>query len=131
MSNHRDPAKGSAEDRELRRRLDEISQRRVQREREWDALLAERDRQLHQTSVAAELEAKIKSLQEQMSATLAELDEGPDEPPAQPPLPGQRQLGPEAEVFQSPEEAAAAAGPWSPEFQAWRKVHIPSSRGLF
>jgi hypothetical protein len=117
----------SAEDRELRKRLDEISQRRVQREREWDALLAERDRQIHQTSVAAELEAKIKGLQEQMADTLAELDE--QEPPAAPEPSGQKSLGPEG-IFQSPEEAAVAAGPWSPEFAAWRRQHIPSSRGL-
>jgi predicted secreted Zn-dependent protease len=56
-----DPRPHSAEDRELRKRLDEISQRRAQREREWDALLAARDRQIHQTGMAAELEAKIKA----------------------------------------------------------------------
>jgi outer membrane protein TolC len=84
----------------------------------------------------SELEATIKDYQEQLAAAqaeLAELDKEPDEPPARPPLPpplpGQRQGGPEG-IFTSPEEAIAAAGPWSPEFQAWRKAHIPTSRGI-
>ena len=120
----------AAEERRLRADLAAITRRRERHYARLEAMLAERDRQLNQTSVAAELEAKIKSLQEQMAATLAELKEA-EESPAQPPLPGQRQLGQEAEVFPSAEEAAAAAGPWSAEFQAWRKAHIPSSRGLF
>jgi hypothetical protein len=119
----------AAEERRLRADLAALTRRREQHYARLDRMLVERDQQLSQTSVAAELEAKIKNLREQMAATLAELDEGPDEPPAPPPA-DQRQLGPEG-IFHSAEEAAAAAGPWSAEFQAWRKRHIPSSRGLF
>ena len=130
MSNHRDPAEGSAEDKALRASFRAMDRRREQHYADWDRMLTAGDRERERTlaSQAAALEAKIKSLQEQMAATLAELDEGPDEPPAPPPA-GQRQIGPEA-IFPSADEAAAAAGPWSPEFAAWRGEHIPSSRGL-
>ena len=83
-------------------------------------MLAERDRQLNQTSVAAELDAKIKSLQEQMAATLAEMgdEDGPNEPPAQPPLPGQRLLGPEEEAARIRDMPLG-----SPEHMAARQAH--------
>ena len=131
MTNHpTDPPKGSAQDLALRKAFYASELRRAQREREWDARLAERDRRLSQTSVAAELEAKLAELKQQMADTLAELDDEPDEPPAQPPPPGQRSMEQEA-IFTSAEEAAAAAGPFSAEFAAWRRQHVPSARGLF
>jgi len=92
--------------------------------------LAERDRKLG-GQAAAELEAKVAELKQQMAEAVAELAALDEEPPA-----GQRQGGPEQEaaqarIFTSPEEAIAAAGPWSVEFARWRAEHIPSSRGLF
>jgi hypothetical protein len=54
-----------------------------------------------------------------MTDTLAELDDtGADEPPAQPPLPGQRQLGPEEEAARF---RAMPLG--SPEHMAARQAH--------
>ena len=65
-------------------------------------MLAKRDRQIHQTGMAAELDVKLAELKQQATDLLAEAeladDYGADEPPAQPPLPGQRRLGPEEEA---------------------------------
>jgi hypothetical protein len=146
----------------------------VRRERAYaglDALLASRERELHQDNPAAyvarrveeeaeprpghvgiapelrdlisgntraEIEMSIQRMVTKTSEILAGLRAAglvEEEPPAAPEPFGQRQGGPEQEaaqagIFTSAEEAAAAAGPWSTEFQAWRRQHIPSSRGL-
>lgn len=115
----------AAEGRRLRMQLAELTRKREQRYAEWDRLLADHGRESTLASQAEALSARIEELKQQMADTLAEAElAGADEPPIRPPLP-------EEGIFPSAEEAAAAAGPWSPEFQAWRKQHIPSSRGLF
>jgi len=76
--------------------------------------------------------AVLAELVQQMAEIRAELQQEEAPEPAVPPIAGREQLGPEGEVFQSAEEAAAASGPWSPEFAAWREAHIaPTSRGIF
>ena len=106
-----------------------MDRRREQHYAEWDQMLASGQRELdgRAAELEATLKAKIEDLRQQAAKAMAEVAD--EEPPAAPEPAGQRQLGPEA-IFTSAEEAAAAAGPWSPEFQAWRAEHIPSSRGI-
>lgn len=122
-----DPQRGSAEDRRLRAAFRESERKREQLYKEWDRMLASGGSRLD--AKQAELEAQLAANVQQEAEILAELNDEPDEPPAAPEPFGQKSLGPEA-IFPSAEEAAAAAGPWSPEFAVWRRQHIPSSRGL-
>jgi hypothetical protein len=75
-----------------------MDRRREQHYAEWDAMLNAGRQKLNakQAEAEAALERKIAKLKQQMADTLAELgdEDGPGEPPAQPPLPGQRRLGP-------------------------------------
>jgi seryl-tRNA synthetase len=120
-----DPIKGSPEERQLRAEFIESQRLRRRQEREWDEMFAAGGRTAGTRE--AELTANIESMRQQLAEAqkeLVELDK--DETPTRPPLPG-----PEV-VFNSADEAAAAAGPWSPEFAAWREAHVaPSSKGLF
>ncbi len=103
-----------AEERRLRGQLTALTRKREQRYAEWDRLLAadERERDTALASQEAALTAKVAELSQQMAATLAELDEGPDEPPAQPPLPGQRSLGPDDIAREIKDGPAALVPAW-------------------
>jgi hypothetical protein len=97
-----DPQRGSAAEASLRASFRAMDRRREQHYAEWDAMLNAGRQKLDakQGEAEATLERKIKELKQQMSDTLAELgdEDGPGEPPAQPPLPGERRLGPEEEA---------------------------------
>lgn len=93
-----DPAKGSAQDLSLRRQLAAMERQREAHYRELDRQLAAGARKLE----ASQLAVTVESLQRQTADALAELeDDGPDEPPAQPPLAGERQGGMEQEAAQA------------------------------
>ena len=92
-----DPVRNSPEDRRLRAAFQQQERRREAQDRaRWDAL----ERGGTTDARQAELEATLAENIEQAAAILqelAELDEQepPAAPPAQPPLPGQRSLGPD------------------------------------
>ena len=169
--NSSDPARGSREDIALRASLRAMELRREQVYAGLDALLAGRERELHQVDLTAfiraqnrrgsraeawsrrhrpelrdlisgntraEVELSVQRMVTKTSEILAGLRIAgfvEEEPPAAPSRlvsarAAREQEAAQAGIFTSAEEAAAAAGPWSPEFQAWRRQHIPSSRGL-
>ena len=116
-----DPRAHSAEDRELRRAFRELDRKREAHYRDLDQMLNAGRQKLDakQGEAEEELKRKLAKLKQQMADTLAELgDDEPDEPPAQPPLPGQRQLGPEEEAARF---RAMPLG--SPEHMAARQAH--------
>jgi hypothetical protein len=77
----------------------------------------------------AEMEATLAKNVQDGAEVLAELHAALDEATeGRPTLPQGQQ--PEPKIFDSPEEAAAASGPFSPEFRAWRAQRRTSSRGL-
>ena len=103
--------------------------RRIEEEAEprpGHAGIAPELRDLISGNTRAEVEVSIQRMVTKTSEILAGLrtaglvEEGPPEPV------GQRQIGPETEAI----EAAAASSPFSVEFAAWRRQHIPSSRGI-
>lgn len=121
-----DPPRGSAEEAALRRAFIASERRREAHYRNLDRILAGmRADPGNQTAIIATLE----DLPQKAADVMAELHEPPEGEPPEPA--GQRQLGPEG-IYQSPEEAIAAAGMWSPEFAVWHEQHAaPSARGLF